>query len=189
MPRIKTKKTFLKIKEKLVFVETQQKKIFTKKFFGVTLLIVGLVLLAFTFTSYFIAFSGENSSWQQKSADSRPWSFIIPKFFKGGINLKLVQKSEFIPERVIFPSLGVDFLIKNRFIEEKFKVGVSDFKAGDEILVFGKETYRSYLLSKVEDKASSESGMLEIDDNKLKLTLTLKENTPKVMIITGGRKP
>lgn len=167
MPKVKVKKTFLKIKEKLVFVEMQQKKFFTKKILGVSFLIIGLILLTFTFASY----------------------FVFPKFIKDGINFELKQKDEFIPERVIFPSLGVDFLVKNRLIEEKFILNITDFKVGDEILVLGKDTFRSYLLSKAEDKVGSESGMLEIGDNNLKLTLTLKDNTPKMMIINGERKP
>lgn len=166
MAKTKVKKTFLKIKEKLVFVETQQKKFFTKKFFGILLLITGLAILFYTFASY----------------------FIIPKFFKSGINLELVQREEFIPERVLFPSLGVDFLVKNRLIEKKFILSITDFKPGDEILVLGKDKFRSYLLSKVEDKIGSESGMLQIDDNNLILTLTLKDSIPKVMIINAIRK-
>lgn len=167
MPKTKTRKTFLKIKEKLIFVEMQQKKFFTKKFLGVSFLIIGSALLFFTFAGY----------------------LIMPKYFKNGINFELKQKDEFIPERVIFPSLGVDFLVKNRLIEEKFIISITDFKAGDEILVLGKDTFRSYLLSTVEQKAGSENGILEIDDDNLKLTLTLKDDTPKVMIINGEGKP
>lgn len=166
MPKTKAKKTFLKIKEKLVFVEKQQKKFFTKKFFGILFLTIGLALLSFTFVGF----------------------LTTPNFFKNGVNFILVSKQEFIPNRVIFPSLGMDFLVNDRLIEEKFKVTITDFKVGDEILVLGKDTFRCYLLSKVEERVSSENGRLEIGENNLKLTLTLVDTTPKVMIITGEGK-
>jgi len=163
MSRVKAKKTFLKVKEKLVFVETQPKKFFTKKFFGIALLTSGVFLLLVTLVGL----------------------FVLPKLTKSEFSLVWPKGESFVAERVIFPDLGLDFLVKDSQIEEKFKIKESDFKIGGEFLVLGEGNYESFLVLNVEGKDSSESGSLSQVDGGINLVLPLNGNSKRVIIVNA----
>lgn len=94
-----------------------------------------------------------------------------------------VEKPEFVPQRILFPYLGLDFPIENNLIEVKPPLKNFGLEKGEEILVLSQDLYRSFRVTDVTIQDSSSSSTLELKGNNLKLILQSKIKPPKTLII------
>lgn len=161
--RKKQKKTFFKIKEKLVFITP--KKFLGRKFFGVLCLICGSLILALTGAFF----------------------YIIPHFFppKTKIVEILPEKPTFVPQRILFPKLGIDLPVYKNKPGESTALILSKIKTNEEVLVLGNKDYQIYKVVSVNISISSNSAEMTMLNNKLKLILLLPGKPAKNMIIEG----
>lgn len=164
MPRKREKKTFLKIKEKLVFVTP--KRFFGRKVVGIIFLIGGTLLLALSLI-YF---------------------FLIPRLFpdRPKIEQVLENKNTFLPRRVLIPSVNLNFLVYEGIVAESDFSEFTKVKKGDEILILGKETYKIYRLTNIETKIGSASSSLILNERSMKLVLLREVKPSKNLIIEGA---
>lgn len=163
MPRKKQKKTFFKIKEKLVFITP--KKFLGRKFFGVLCLVCGSLILAFT-GAYF---------------------YIIPHFFppKTKVVEIVPQEPTFIPQRILFPKLGIDLLVYKNKPGESTALILSKIKTGEEVLILSHKDYQIYKVVSTNTSVGSNSAEITILNNKLRLIFLLPGKPAKNMIIEG----
>lgn len=161
MPRKKTKKTFFKIKEKLILVPP--KKFVGRRFLGIICLICGSLVLAISL-AYF---------------------YLIPNFFPAKTKIVEIreEKVAFVPKRLLFPYLGFDFPVENNVIETKFPLKNIEVEKGTEILVLSQNEYRGFQVTQVTMENSSSSSTLKFTDQGLNLVLQTKVKPPKTLII------
>lgn len=161
MPRKKSKKTFFKIKEKLILVPT--KKFVGKRFLGIICLVCGSLILTISLV-YF---------------------YLIPNFFSAKTKVVEIkeEKTPFVPERILFPYLGLDFPVKNDVLETKLPLKNFAVEKGAEILVLSQDSYKDFQVTLVTTQNSSSSSTLKLIDQGLKLVLQTKIKPPKTLII------
>ena len=162
MPRKKEKKTFFKIKEKLVFVPS--KKFFGRKLAGIICLVCGSLILTVSLV-YF---------------------YVIPKFFSAAkVNQIEIreEQSTFVPKRILLPYLGLDFPVENNVVETKLPLKNFVVEKGAEILVLSQDSYKDFQVTLVTTQDSSSSSTLRFDGQGLKLFLQTKIEPPKTLII------
>jgi len=163
MPRKKQNKTFFKIKEKLVFITP--KKFLGRKFFGVLCLILGSLILAFTGAFF----------------------YIIPHFFPPKTKIVEIVPEEptFVPQRILFPKLGIDLPVYKNKPGESASLSLSKIKIGEEILILSRKDYQIYKVVSTNISVGSSSAEITILNNKLKLIFLLPGKPAKNMIIEG----
>ncbi len=160
MPRQKGKRTFLKIKEKLVFIPPKQLR--GRKFLGVLCLVAGSLILAIT-ASYF---------------------YILPRFFPAKTKVVAIkaEKEPFIARRVLILNRNLDFTADGDKVEGEIPLAVTKISSGDEILVLSQNAYRSYRVVKVIDQPGLATAKLSLIGN-LTLILPLKTKPVRNIII------
>ncbi len=160
MPKKKEKKTFFKIKERLVLLPP--KNFFGRKVIGIFCLIFGSLTITISFL-YF---------------------YLIPNFFSPRDKPAIKEeKLEFAPERILIPFLGLDFSVEGNLIDAKPPLKNFEVEKGEEIVVLGKGIYKDFLVKQVLVQESSSSSKLELLDNNLKLILQTRVKPPKTLII------
>jgi len=164
MARRKNRKSFFKIKEKLVFITP--KKFLGRKFFGVLCLILGSLILAFTGAFF----------------------YVIPHFFppKTKIVEILPEEPSFVPQRILFPKLGIDLPVYKNKPGENLPTNLSKIKTGEEILILGNKDYRIYKVVSAKINTGSGSAEMTILISQLKLILSLPGKPAKNMVIEGA---
>ncbi len=163
MPLKKGKRTFLKIKEKIVILPP--KKLLGKKFLGIVLVVIGCLI--FTFSLFYF--------------------WLVPDFFPIKDKVVKIKPKEpaFVPERVLIPSLNFDFRLGGNKIEEEAFSKLVNLKKGALILILSRDRYRIYSVASIETKNISSGIGAAINDRLLRLTLANQANPPKSFIIEG----
>lgn len=164
MARRKRKKTFFKIKERLVFVAP--KKFFGRKVLGVIFLVSGSLILAASLVYFYLI------------------PYLLPRFFppkKEIIEIKEIPEP-FSAQRVLIPTIGLDLKIKEGNIEGKMPSKAEKLE-GAEILVLGKSSYRIYRVVDGNAKMGLVSPTLVVENGKLKLILPVSTKQPSFMSI------
>lgn len=162
MPKKRSRKTFLKIKEKLVFIAP--KRFFGRKVLGIIFLILGTLVLAITFI-YF---------------------FLFPKLFPPKLEVKQTPmvKIEFLPRRVLFPAANLNFMVYNGLVEGG-KIDQNKMKIGEEILILGNNSYKIFRLTSINVKNGTAAAELILDEKTMKLILQTGGKPIKNVILEG----
>lgn len=162
MPRKKEKKTFFKIKEKLVFVPP--KKFFKRRLMGIVCLFCGSLILAVSL-AYF---------------------FVIPRFFPAtkSSTVEIIKKQPaFVPKRILVPYLGLDFPVEEEVVKTELPLKNFVVEKGAEILVLSNDSYQDFRVTLVTTQDSSSPSTLKLDNQGLELVLQTKIKPPKTLII------
>lgn len=167
----KGKKTFLKIKKKLVFVTP--KKFSWKKFAGIVCVIIGTLLWAYC---AFVLFASSRQAEQ-----------------KAEVTEKKTEKVTFSVKRILFPSSAMNFKVEGDKIIGDFPLKIKTQnkpKVGEEILVFGEKEFFSGKIIAIEEVDDPLGGpFLNLNEEKVKVMLpveSLKEI--KILTLYGQRK-
>ncbi len=161
MPRKKEKKTFFRIKEKLVLVPS--KKLLGRKFLGIICLICGSLIIA----------------------GSVIYFYLVPNFFSEKAKTIEVKeiKPPFLPNRILVPGLTLDFPVNNGKVEIQPPLKLGEFKKGEEIIVLSESEYRGFRVTQSKIENGSAEPVLIISGLSLKLVLPVKMTPPKILTI------
>lgn len=161
MPRKKEKKTFFRIKEKLVLVPT--KKLLGRKFLGIICLVCGTLIVA----------------------GSAIYFYLVPNLFSNKTKSVEVREEKplFLPKRILVPGLTLDFPVNNGKVEIRPPLKLGEFKKGEEIIVLSESEYRGFRVTQSKIGDGSAEPILIISGLKLKLILPMKITPPKILTI------
>ena len=161
MPRGKSKKAFVKIKEKLVFIPP--KKFLGRRVLGVILLIVGSLVLTFSLFYFYLA----------------------PIFFPPKTKIVKVKEESppFVPERVLIPALNLSYWPKEGTVEGKVTLALAQGAKGEEILLLGEKEYLRYEIVSVEAASATAAAGLNWEEGRLKLILLSQTKPAKNIIL------
>lgn len=153
----------MKIKKKFIFIPP--KKLIGRKFLGVVFLVCGSLVLAFSFAIV----------------------YVIPRFFPPKTKIVELRPVEppFVAQRILIPVLSLSFLVKEDKLEGNVPASVVKIKPGDEVLVLGGKTYRSYEVVNVKVEPGSVPAALQLEELTMRLVL-LRLTKPAVNIIIEG---
>lgn len=164
MPRPRKKRTFFKIKEKLVFVTP--KKFFGKKILGIICLISGSLILTFSLVYFYLI------------------PKLLPRFVPPQKEIVEVKEAPepFSAQRVLIPEAGIDLRIEGGSIKGEAPPKIERIE-GKEVLVLGKSSYRIYKVVLGQTQAGKASPTLVIQDGQLRLVLPLSTQRPTYISI------
>lgn len=160
---VRKKKTFFKVKEKLVFVPPPPKKNSSLKTVGIIVAVVGIVLVIFSVAYWFL-------KPQVKPAET--------------VNVVEAEKVPvFSPKRIIFPQLNLDLKVEDSTIAGFISIKPDNFENNQEILVLSDDLYKRYLITQSEEKLGSDAGKITINKEVIDLFLPLDKNYSKFLFI------
>lgn len=153
----------MKIKKKFIFIPP--KKLIGRKCLGVIFLVCGSLVLAFSFAIL----------------------YVLPRFFPPETEIVEIRPEEppFVAQRILIPGSSLSFLVKEDKIEGNLPATLIKIKPGDEILVLGNKTYRSYKVVNVKIEPGSAPAALQLEELTLRLVLA-QLTKPAVNIIIEG---
>jgi len=153
----------LKVKKKFIFIPP--KKLIGRKFLGVVFLVSGSLILAFSFTIF----------------------YVLPRFFPPKTKVVELRPEEppFVAQRILIPVSNLSFLVKEDKIEGNVPASLIKIKPEDEVLVLGNKTYRSYKVVNVKVEPGSVPATLHLEELTMRLVL-LRLTKPTLNIIIEG---
>lgn len=161
MAKKKSRRSFFKVKEKLVLIPP--KKFFGRKFLGVVCLILGSLLLT----------------------GSVLFFYVIPVFFP--VKTKIVQiekeKPSFLPQRILIPKQNLDLLVENGEVVFSQPLKVPEFKKGEEIIVLSQNEFQDFKVTESKVENILGDSVLIISGLNFKLTLQTQVKPPKLTTI------
>lgn len=164
MPRKKgrkNKKTFFKIKERLVLIPP--KKFFGRKLLGIFCLFLGSVVLV----------------------GSAVYFYLMPAITNSRVErIEVFKQVPFFPERLIIPAVGLDLAIVNNIIANEISASVK-IKKNSEIIILGEKEYKCFLVTSVESRAGvvTDNFLLDKDGESLEISFKLKTKPPRLLIV------
>jgi hypothetical protein len=161
MPRGKSKKAFLKIKEKLVFLPS--KKFLGRRVLGVVLLVAGSLILTFSLV-YF---------------------YLVPVFFPPKTKVVTVKekKPAFLAKRVLIPAFDLSLPVKDGLIEGSASLNIVKSAKGKEIFLLGEREYQVYRVIEAEVVPATAEAGLGWEEGQLRLILVSQTKPLKNIII------
>lgn len=162
----RNKKSFFKIKEKLVIIAP--KKFVGRKLIGVICLFLGSLILASS-TIYF---------------------FIIPKYFSSQPNQpeteKIIeQKIPFVPNKILIPHINFSSPVINGEIIIKIPAPIVKTEKGEEIYLFNQGKYQMYLVINSQIMDGNISNKITMDNRLIELFFQLPDKKAKYLIINA----
>jgi len=163
----KKKRTFFKIREKMVLVQPS-KGLPDFRIVGIFLFILGILFLGVAL--------GYKYLFPAKHQDKPLRVVEVP-----------VEKIKpFIPERVLLPRLNLDYLVKTSTPEGELVPKETEVVIDDEIILLDLDgQYKKYLVSDVEVKLGTSSGDFKVDKTDLNLILPIKVKPAKELWIVA----
>lgn len=158
----KRKRSFFKIKEKLVFVQAE-KKFLGFKIAGAFLAMIGLMVLGFSLSYWYFS----------------------PRFFqdKPIKVIEIEKKMVFEPKRLFYPAVLLDLGVKESSLEGELKFDSKKIKQDQEILLFGEKLYKKFVIFEIETKTGSASAGITLGKENLELVLPLAKKPQENLII------
>jgi hypothetical protein len=166
MPRGKLAKSFLKTKEKLVFLPP--KKFLGRRVLGVILLIAGSLVLTFSLFYFYLA----------------------PIFFPPKTKIVKVkeEKPPLTPKRVLIPALGLNYWVEEGKIEGEVSLNLTKTAKGKEVLLLGEKEYLRYEIVSAEVTSATVAAGLNWEEGRLKLILVSQTKLAKNIILEAVPK-
>ncbi|HUW24004.1 MAG TPA: hypothetical protein VMW04_00070 [Patescibacteria group bacterium] len=157
MRRSKFPKTFLKTKEKLVFIPPE--KFLGRRVLGVVLLIAGSLILTFSIV-YF---------------------YLVPVFFPPKTEMVKVreEKPPFVPKRVLIPAFDLSYWPEEGTVEGKVTLALAQAAKGEEIFLLGEKEYLRYEIVSAEATSATAAAGLNWEEGRLKLILVSQTKPAK----------
>lgn len=165
MAKKKPRRSFFKIKEKLVLIPP--KKFFGRKFLGVVCLVLGSLLLT----------------------GSVLFFYVIPVFFPAKTKIVQIEKEKpsFLPQRILIPKQNLDLLVENGEVVFSQPLKVPEFKNGEEIIVLSQNEFQDFRITESKIDNSLGDSVLTISGSNLRLVLQIQIKPPKLITIEAGK--